>query len=87
MVKVGCGMATKVVNIYEAKTQLSKLIERALNGEDVVIARANQPVVRLVKWHPAPERVPGIWEGKVSIADDFDSFSAEDEADWYGEQS
>lgn len=80
-------MATNVVNIYEAKAQLSKLIERALNGEDVVIARANQPVVRLVKWHPEPERKPGIWEGRVTIAEDFDSFSEADEADWYGDQS
>ena len=79
-------MATKVVNIYEAKAQLSKLIERALNGEDVVIARANQPVVRLVKWHPEPDRKPGIWAGRVTIAEDFDSFSEADEADWYGDQ-
>lgn len=79
-------MATKLVNIYEAKAQLSKLIERALNGEDVVIARANQPVVRLVRWQPAPERVPGLWEGKVSIGEDFDDFTAADEADWYGDQ-
>ena len=52
----------------------------------MVIARANQPVVRLVKWHPEPERKPGIWEGRVTIAEDFDSFREADEADWYGDQ-
>lgn len=79
-------MATKQVNIYEAKAQLSKLIDLALAGEDVVIARANKPVVRLVKWQPTPDRVPGIWEGKVTIAEDFDEFTPLDEADWYGNQ-
>lgn len=43
------------VNVFEAKTQLSKLIERAENGEEVVIARAGRPAVRLVPVHP-PER-------------------------------
>lgn len=77
-------MPTKPVNIYEAKTQLSRLIERALRGEDVVIARAGAPVVRLVKWEPPRNRVAGVWEGKVSIADDFDEFTGQDERDWYG---
>mgnify|MGYP001210689245 CR=1 FL=1 len=78
-------MATRVVNIDEAKAQLSRLIERVLEGDDVAIARANKPVVRLVKWQPARERVPGLWEGQVRIADDFDLFSTEDDADWYGD--
>jgi len=78
-------MATKVVNIYEAKAQLSKLIESALKGEDVIIARANQPVVRLVKWVPSGDRVPGVWEGQVRISADFDDFTKDDERDWYGE--
>ena len=68
MVSINSVMATKVVNIYEAKAQLSKLIESALQGEDIVIARANQPVVRLVKWAPTEDRIPGLWAGKVHIA-------------------
>ncbi|SEB48535.1 prevent-host-death family protein [Paramicrobacterium humi] len=76
---------TKTVNVYEAKTQLSKLIERALAGEDVVIARAGKPAVRLVKWEPSHARVPGLWQGRVHIADDFDGFTERDERDWYGE--
>lgn len=78
-------MSTNPVNVYEAKTQLSKLIERALRGEDVVIARAGKPAVRLVKWEPSTERVPGIWKGQVRFADDFDDFTEQNERDWYGE--
>ncbi|PFG29434.1 type II toxin-antitoxin system Phd/YefM family antitoxin [Paramicrobacterium agarici] len=77
-------MSTKPVNVYEAKTQLSRLIESALRGDDVVIARAGKPVVRLVKWEPPRDRVAGVWEGRVRIADDFDEFTAQDERDWYG---
>ncbi|WP_291277730.1 type II toxin-antitoxin system Phd/YefM family antitoxin [Galactobacter sp.] len=77
-------MKSQQVNVYEAKTQLSKLIERAENGEDIVIARAGKPVVRLVKWLEQPERVPGAWRGKVHIHHDFDDFTEDDERDWYG---
>jgi prevent-host-death family protein len=67
-----------MTNIHEAKSQLSKLIERALNGEDVVIAKAGQPVVRLVPIHQdqSPRR-GGQWRGRVRIADDFDSLPAD----------
>jgi prevent-host-death family protein len=63
------------VNIHEAKTQLSKLIEAALRGEEVVIARANKPVVRL---EPVAEQQPkrriGGLKGVVKyMADDFDA--------------
>lgn len=78
-------MSTQVVNVYEAKAQLSKLIERAEHGEDVVIARAGKPAVRLVKWEPAVHRTPGLWEGRVKFADDFDDFTSLDEQDWYGQ--
>jgi len=72
------------MNVYEAKAQLSQLIERAVHGEDVVIARAGKPAVRLVKWQPAPKRIPGAWRSQVTIADDFDDFTAADDTDWYG---
>jgi prevent-host-death family protein len=61
------------VNIYEAKTGLSRLIDRVEAGEEVVIARAGRPVARLVPYRVrrAP-RVPGIWRGRVRLAADFD---------------
>ena len=63
----------KIANIHEAKTRLSKLIEQALAGEEVIIARAGQPVVRLTPI-PAEDspRHGGQWKGRVRIADDFD---------------
>lgn len=78
-------MSTHTVNVYEAKTQLSKLLELAALGEDVVIAKAGKPVARLIPWVPAADRVPGLWRGRVTIADDFDQFDAQDERDWFGE--
>jgi prevent-host-death family protein len=60
-------------NIHEAKSQLSKLVERAMNGEDVVIAKAGRPMVRLVpiRSDDAP-RLGGQWRGRVRIGEDFD---------------
>jgi prevent-host-death family protein len=61
-------------NIFEAKTQLSKLVEMAENGQDVIIARAGKPVVRVTKLEPVkrPIRYGGL-KGKIWIADDFDA--------------
>jgi prevent-host-death family protein len=63
----------EITNIHEAKSQLSKLVERALKGEEVIIARAGKPMVRLVpvRDNDAP-RKGGQWKGKVRIAEDFD---------------
>ncbi len=68
----------KIANIHDAKTQLSKLVERAMRGEEVLIAKAGKPLVRLVpvECDTAP-RVGGQWRGAVSIADDFDTLPAE----------
>jgi prevent-host-death family protein len=61
------------VNIFEAKTQLSKLIQIAENGEDVVIARAGKPVVRLTKLEPVKRPIVfGLLKGKIHVSDDFD---------------
>jgi prevent-host-death family protein len=64
-----------VTNIHEAKTHLSRLIERAAAGEEIVIARAGKPVVRLIAYQDAqpPKRTPGIWKGKVRMSRDFDN--------------
>jgi prevent-host-death family protein len=62
-----------VSNIHEAKSQLSKLVDRALKGEEVIIARAGKPVVRLVPVEEDPSpRQGGQWKGQVWIAPDFD---------------
>ena len=66
-------MGEAVVNLYEAKSQLSKLVERAAAGERIVIAKAGRPLARLVPLASLAEpRRPGGWEGKAWIAEDFD---------------
>jgi prevent-host-death family protein len=67
------------VGMHEAKTQLSKLVERAEGGEDIVITRRGEPAVRLV---PARQgdgfaALAGAWEGRVRIGDDFDDLPDE----------
>jgi prevent-host-death family protein len=69
----------KTVNLYEAKTHLSELVERAARGEEVVIAKAGQPKARLMPLgRPQPPRKPGAWKGRVVIAPDFDAPLPED---------
>lgn len=61
------------VNIHEAKTHLSRLIEKVEAGEEIVIARAGRPVARLVPLKARTRRRPlGIWKGQIWIAPDFD---------------
>ena len=60
------------VNIHEAKTNLSKLIQRVLSGEEVIIAKGNIPVVKLVQYvEYKPKRVIGSAKGKITIGEDF----------------
>jgi antitoxin (DNA-binding transcriptional repressor) of toxin-antitoxin stability system len=59
-------------NIHEAKTHLSRLIDRAEKGEEIVIARAGKPVVRLERITPVGRRTPGVDKGRVVIHPDFD---------------
>jgi len=62
------------VNIHEAKTNFSKLLARAISGEEVIIAKAGTPVARLVPFKEKPaRRVPGSAIGKIGIAPDFDA--------------
>ena len=64
----------KTVNLYEAKTRLSRLVERAANGEEIVIAKAGRPRARLVPMGRSTKpRKPGAWKGRVVIAADFDA--------------
>jgi len=63
-----------VVNMHEAKTQLSRLVERAAAGEEIIIARAGKPVARLVALNPRLKpREFGRMAGRIHIADDFDA--------------
>ncbi|MFP4207135.1 MAG: type II toxin-antitoxin system Phd/YefM family antitoxin [Wenzhouxiangella sp.] len=64
----------KQVNLYEAKTQLSKLVEAAIAGEEVIIARAGKPVARLSALEkPACKRRLGILDGQMVIPEDFNA--------------
>ena len=61
------------VNVHEAKTHLSRLLERVERGQEIVIARAGKPVARLVPVDPEPKRRPiGRDKGKIWMSDDFD---------------
>jgi prevent-host-death family protein len=63
----------KISNIHEAKSQLSKLIESALAGEEIVIAKAGKPLVKLIPYEENKQhRTPGGWEGQVIMSEDFD---------------
>ena len=70
----------QTVNIHAAKTHLSRLVDAAAAGEEIVIARAGKPVARLVPLAEAkkPDRVLGILAGKLKIPDDFDAPLPED---------
>jgi prevent-host-death family protein len=76
---------TEVVNMHQAKSSLSRLVERALAGEDVVIARNGEPLVRLVPILKKREpRIPGRSKGRIWIGPDFDGMSEEELKDWEG---
>jgi prevent-host-death family protein len=72
-----------VYNVDAAKTHLSQLIERACAGEEVVIARNNEPMVKLVPIQPRPKRRFGSLKGQIVIHDSFfDPLSDEELEDW-----
>jgi prevent-host-death family protein len=60
-------------NIHEAKTQFSKIVERALAGEEVIIAKNGHPVLVLQPISGKKSRIPGLSVGKGTISEDFDS--------------
>ena len=62
----------ETITIHKAKTQLSRLIEKACRGEEIIIARGKQPVVRLVAVESnSGKRTPGAWKGKIKIGPEF----------------
>ncbi|MBN2147527.1 MAG: type II toxin-antitoxin system Phd/YefM family antitoxin [Anaerolineales bacterium] len=64
-----------IFNIHEAKTHFSKLLERVLSGEEIVIAKAGKPIARILPFagDDISPRAPGIDKGKVMILPDFDA--------------
>jgi len=63
-----------IFNTHEGKTQLSKLIDRAARGEEIIIGKAGKPMAELVPYRAErTPRTPGAWRGRVHLADDFDT--------------
>lgn len=74
-----------MINIHQAKTNLSKLIQQTLNGEDIVIAKAGKPIIKLVAYkEKLKPRKPGLWKGKIWVSDDFDDEDPEINKLFYG---
>nr|WP_295106968.1 type II toxin-antitoxin system prevent-host-death family antitoxin [uncultured Caulobacter sp.] len=71
----------RTVNIHEAKTHLSRLVEQAADGESFIIAKAGKPMVKVVpleaQEQPAKRRL-GFMKGEIKVPDDFDTMFAEE---------
>jgi prevent-host-death family protein len=64
----------ETINIHEAKTNLSRLIERVQQGEEIVISKSGKPVAKLIGLgHQPKPRTPGLLKGKFTVSDDFDA--------------
>ena len=75
-----------VITVHAAKTNLSKLLERAEAGEDIIIARGNDPVVRLVPVNPLAQRRFGLYKGLAKIgAEFFEPLPEEELQAWEGQ--
>ncbi len=62
-----------IINTHEAKTHLSQLLDRAANGEEIIIARAGKPIARLTALRDDyKNRTGGQWKGLISMSEDFD---------------
>lgn len=76
----------QVFNIHQAKTNLSRLIEKTQKGEDVIIAKSGKPVAKLIPFKKKLKlRKPGLWKGKVWVSPDFDEEDEEINKLFYGE--
>jgi prevent-host-death family protein len=64
----------RTINVYEAKTHLSRLLAAVASGEEIIITRAGKPLAKLIPYQEAEQpREPGYWRGRVRIASDFDA--------------
>ena len=62
----------QIVNTFEAKTNLSKLIARVIAGEEIIIGNAGKPVAKIVAYKEKPAvRIPGLWKGEVWMSENF----------------
>lgn len=77
-------MAT--INLHDAKTHLSRLVDRAAQGEEIVIARAGKPVARLVAFQPKTgTRKLGLYAGQIKLDPSFDQLPPDIQAAFAGE--
>jgi len=77
---------TQVVNIYEAKTRLSGLVDQAASGNDVIIARNGKPQARITALVPSRGKIQyGLLKGKFTVPDDFDAPDSNIETMFYGD--
>lgn len=77
----------QVINIHQAKTNLSKLVNKVLTGEEIVIAKAGKPVAKLVEYKEVQKpRKPGLLKGKIFVPDDFNEEDQEINKLFYGEK-
>ena len=80
----------RTINIREAKTHLSRLVDRAANGEPFIIAKAGRPLVKVVPLDAPPDKKPGrigFMKGQIKVPDDFDTMMAEEIEDmFYGKK-
>ncbi len=74
-----------IINVSEAKAKLSKLVDMAFQGEDIIIAKNNLPLVRLVPHKPKTKRKLGLMKGQIEIPDDFLDESREINDLFYGD--
>ena len=76
------------LNLYEAKTQLSTLVDAAAAGQEIIIAKNGKPMAKLVPFRGKVKRKPGRLKGKIWMSDDFDAPMSEEEiAAWYSSPS
>jgi prevent-host-death family protein len=75
-----------IVNVSEAKAKLSKLVDMAYHGEEVIIAKNNLPLVKLVVHHPQAKRKLGLLKNQIVIPDDFMDEDEEVNAMFYGDK-
>ena len=69
-----------IINVHEAKTHFSKLLDQAHAGREIILAKAGKPYARLVPLEEAQSaRVPGRWKNRLVLADDFEDPLPEDE--------
>ena len=77
---------TETVNLYQAKTKLSQLVERAARGEEIVIAKAGKPKAKLLPLRARPHREPKNLLGITYIAEDFDAPMPDIEDEFEGKE-